>query len=271
MLPKYQCTSCRQPSGTDGSLSQHAGRADPGAETQDAAQGGQDCERPEEGDRVAEDAGGPISAAASRGSDGPTTSGGCGENSALATSGGDRIEAGRSAMRKGSASAAAHGERAPVSWAKITVADFGGTGVSDCAVGNTARGTSGSNPSRSRGQACRSPRSRVAAPIEPALASNRHSARRPTGANLRVMRAASPAVILLPLAAGAESKYPPAKPGALELGAPQRGPIPNLTFDNPRIQACFGTLDHAVGIASPLVTSSPLRKINGRASKGSRS
>ena len=35
-----------------------------------AAQGGQDCERPEEGDRVAEDAGEPISAAASRGSDG---------------------------------------------------------------------------------------------------------------------------------------------------------------------------------------------------------
>src|SRR5271165_42222 len=69
-----------------------------------------------------------------------------GENSALATSGGDRIETGRSAMRKGSASGAAHGERAPVSWAKITVADFGGTGVSDCAVGNTARGTSGSNP-----------------------------------------------------------------------------------------------------------------------------
>ena len=31
----------------------------------------------------------------------PTTSRGCGENSALATSGGDRIEAGRSAMRKG--------------------------------------------------------------------------------------------------------------------------------------------------------------------------
>ena len=57
-------------SGPDGSLSQDAGRADPGAETQDAAQGGQDCERPEEGDRVAEDAGGPISAAASRGSDG---------------------------------------------------------------------------------------------------------------------------------------------------------------------------------------------------------
>ena len=28
--------------------------------------------------------------------------------------------------------------------AKITVADFGGTGVSDCAVGNTARDTSGS-------------------------------------------------------------------------------------------------------------------------------
>ena len=52
-------------------------------------------------------------------------------------------------MRKGSASAAAHGERAPVSWAKISVADFGGTGVSDCAVGNTARDTSGSNPSRS--------------------------------------------------------------------------------------------------------------------------
>ena len=37
---------------------------------------------------------------------------------------------------------------------------------------------------RSRGQACTSPRSRVAAPIEPALASNRHSARRPPGANL---------------------------------------------------------------------------------------
>jgi hypothetical protein len=29
------------------------------------------------------------------------------------------------------------------------VADFGGTGVSDCAVGNTARDTSGSNPSLS--------------------------------------------------------------------------------------------------------------------------
>ena len=72
-----------------------------------------------------------------------------GENSALATSGGDRIEAGRSAMRKGSASGATHGERAPVSWAKITVADFGGTGVSHCAVGNTARDTSGSNPSLS--------------------------------------------------------------------------------------------------------------------------
>ena len=43
----------------------------------------------------------------------PTTSRGCGENSALATSGGDRIEAGRSALRKGSASGAAHGERAP--------------------------------------------------------------------------------------------------------------------------------------------------------------
>ena len=52
-------------------------------------------------------------------------------------------------MRKGSTSGAAHGERAPVSWAKITVADFGGTGVSDCAVGNTARDTSGSNPSLS--------------------------------------------------------------------------------------------------------------------------
>ena len=50
---------------------------------------------------------------------------------------------------KASASRAAHGERAPVSWAKITVADFGGTGVSDCAVGNTARDTSGSNPSLS--------------------------------------------------------------------------------------------------------------------------
>ena len=46
--------------------------------------------------------------------------------------------------RKGSASGAAHGERAPVSWAKIFVADFGGTGVSECAVGNTARDTSGS-------------------------------------------------------------------------------------------------------------------------------
>jgi hypothetical protein len=53
-------------------------------------------------------------------------------------------KAGRSAMRKGSASGAAHGQRAPVSWAKISVADFGGTGVSDCAVGNTARDTSGS-------------------------------------------------------------------------------------------------------------------------------
>ena len=69
-------------------------------------------------------------------------------DSALATSGGDRIGAGRSAMRKGSASGAAHGERAPVSWAKITVADFGGTGVSACAVGNTARDTSGSNPGK---------------------------------------------------------------------------------------------------------------------------
>ena len=52
-------------------------------------------------------------------------------------------------MHKVSASGAAHGERAPVSWAKITVADFGGTGVSDYAVGNTARDTSGSNPSLS--------------------------------------------------------------------------------------------------------------------------
>ena len=33
-------------------------------------------------------------------------------------------------------------------------------------------------------QACRSPGSSVAAPMEPALASNRHSARRPAGANL---------------------------------------------------------------------------------------
>src|SRR5208282_5338174 len=40
-------------SGPDGSLSQDAGRADPGARQPDAAQGGQDCERPEEGDRVA--------------------------------------------------------------------------------------------------------------------------------------------------------------------------------------------------------------------------
>ena len=38
-------------SGPDGSLSQHAGRADPGARQPDAAQGGQDCERPEEGER----------------------------------------------------------------------------------------------------------------------------------------------------------------------------------------------------------------------------
>ena len=45
--------------------------------------------------------------------------------------------------------------RAPVSWAKITVADFGGTGVSDCAVGNTARDTSGSNPSRSTRKSAR--------------------------------------------------------------------------------------------------------------------
>jgi len=37
---------------------------------------------------------------------------------------------------------------------------------------------------RSRRQASRSLRSRVAAPIEPTLASNRHSAPRPTGANL---------------------------------------------------------------------------------------
>ena len=32
---------------------------------------------------------------------------------------------------------------------KSLVADFGGTGVSDCAVGSTAIHTSGSNPSRS--------------------------------------------------------------------------------------------------------------------------
>ena len=31
----------------------------------------------------------------------------------------------------------------------LAVADFGGTGVSDCAVGNTARDTSGLNPSLS--------------------------------------------------------------------------------------------------------------------------
>ena len=81
-------------SGPDGSLSRDPRRADPGARRPDAAQGGQDCERPEEGDRVAEDAGEPISAAASRGSDGRLrlhVAGG--ENSALATSGGDRIEA----------------------------------------------------------------------------------------------------------------------------------------------------------------------------------
>ena len=41
-------------------------------------------------------------------------------------------------MRKGSASEAADGERAPASWAKITVAEFWWYGSSDCAVGNTA-------------------------------------------------------------------------------------------------------------------------------------
>ena len=64
-------------------------------------------------------------------------------------------------------------------------------------------------------------------------------------------------------------KYPPAKPGALRLEPLKGAQFP--TFDNPRRQACFGTLDHAVGIASPLVRNSPLRRINGRASKGSRS
>ena len=80
----------------------------------------------------------------------------------MATSDGDRIETGRSAMRKGSASGAAHGERAPVSWAKTTVADFGGTGVSDCVVGSTAMHISGSNPSRSAMQS-RGPFSTAAA------------------------------------------------------------------------------------------------------------
>ena len=55
----------------------------------------------------------------------------------------------QSAQQRPAAFGAAHGERAPVSWAKISVAAFGGTGVSDCAVGNTARDTSGSNPSLS--------------------------------------------------------------------------------------------------------------------------
>ena len=91
----------------------------------------------------------PASPSCTRSSTPTAASGSCGENSALATSDVTGSRAGRSAMRKGSASGAAHGERAPVSWAKITVADFGGTGVSDCAAGNTARGTSGSNPSRS--------------------------------------------------------------------------------------------------------------------------
>ena len=50
----------------------------------------------------------------------------------------------QSAQQRPAAFGAAHGERAPVAWAKISVADFGGTGVSDCAVGNTARDTSGS-------------------------------------------------------------------------------------------------------------------------------
>src|SRR5208337_667358 len=84
-------------SGPDGSVSQEAGRADPGARRPDAAQGGQDCERPEKGDRVAEDAGEQISAAASRGSDGRL-----------------RLHV-------------------------ALMADFGGTGVSDCAVGQLRR------------------------------------------------------------------------------------------------------------------------------------
>ena len=55
------------------------------------------------------------------------------------------------------------------------------------------------------------------------------------------------------------SKYPPAKPGALRLGAPQRGQGAQFpAFDDRRIQACLWTLDHAVGIAAPLVRSCAL-------------
>ena len=61
----------------------------------------------------------------------------------------------QSAQQRPAAFGAAHGERTPVSWAKISVADFGGTGVSDCAVGNTARDTSGSNPSLSTRKSAR--------------------------------------------------------------------------------------------------------------------
>ena len=130
-------------SGPDGSLSQDAGRADPGARQLDAAQGGQDCERPEEGDRVAEDAGEPISAAASRGSDGRLRL-----HVAVA-----RTRRWRRAAVTGSRRGVRQCGKArhlrqrmantlPPPGPKSLVADFGGTGVSDCAVGNTARDTS---------------------------------------------------------------------------------------------------------------------------------
>src|SRR5208337_3195484 len=71
------------------------------------------------------------------------------ENSALATSAGDRIAARRSAMRKGSASWAAHGERAPVSWAKSLWPILAVRESLNCALGSTAIHIAGSNPSRS--------------------------------------------------------------------------------------------------------------------------
>ena len=129
---------------------QTTGRADPGARQPDAAQGGQDCERPDEGDRVAEDAGEPISAAASRGSDGrlrlhvPVARTRRRRRAAVIGSRRGVRQCGKPRhLRQRMANAL------PPPGPKSLVADFGGAGVSDCAVGSTARDISGSNPSRS--------------------------------------------------------------------------------------------------------------------------
>ena len=99
------------------------------------------------GDRVAEDAGEPISAAASRGSDGRLRL-----HVAVARTRRWRRAAGTGSRRgvRQCGKARHLGQHManalPPPGPKSLWPNFSGTGVSDCAVGNTARGNSGSNP-----------------------------------------------------------------------------------------------------------------------------